>query len=440
LDFFVNTSHVIGRPRFSVTSQLAPPLKAESQSQVMMALFKAVSQPGGVEGFDEKQRSSLRDAYRGIDSKWKELNARITAHESKKPSPKKVKMMVSSEGFKPMKHHADGRGYPHFYKKIHFLDRGDPNKKGEEVSQSFLPLLMRNGKKSSHWQAKRPEGARTSLQRKALADWLTDVKNGAGYLVARVIMNRLWQHHFGQGLVATPNDFGYQSEPPTHPELLDWLAYRLIENGWRLKPMHKLILSSAAWRQSSAHDEAKAAKDIDNQLLWRFSPRRLEGEVIRDSLLTVSGQLDKTMYGKGTLDERSKRRSVYFFIKRSRLIPTMQLFDAPEPLVSQGRRISTTIAPQALMFMNSPNVRGYADAFAQRLSLEAGDDLEKAVKAGYEAALGRQPEANETDATLAFLQAQEASYQEAKRSDARHLALVDFAQTLFGLNEFSYLR
>ena len=118
LDFFVNTSHVIGRPRFSVTSQLAPPLKAESQSQVMVALFKAVSQPGGVEGLDEKQRSSLRDAYRGIDSKWKELNARITAHESKKPSPKKVKMMVSSEGFKPMKHHADGRGYPHFYKKI----------------------------------------------------------------------------------------------------------------------------------------------------------------------------------------------------------------------------------------------------------------------------------------------------------------------------------
>jgi len=440
LDFFVNTSHVIGRPRFSVTSQLAPPLKAESQSQVMVALFKAVSQPGGVEGLDEKQRTSLRDAYRGIDSKWKELTSKITAHESKKPSPKKVKMMVSSEGFKPMKHHADGRGYPHFYKKIYFLDRGDPNKKGEEVSQSFLPLLMRNGKNSSHWQAKRPKGARTSHQRKALADWLTDVKNGAGYLVARVIMNRLWQHHFGQGLVATPNDFGYQSEPPTHPELLDWLACRLIENGWRLKPMHKLILSSASWRQSSVYDEAKAAKDLDNQFLWRFSPRRLEGEVIRDSLLTVSGQLDKTMYGKGTLDERSKRRSVYFFIKRSRLIPTMQLFDAPEPLVSQGRRLTTTIAPQALMFMNSPNVRGYADAFAQRLSLEAGDDLEKAVKAGYKAALGRQPDADETAATLAFLQAQEASYQEAKQNDARHLALVDFAQTLFGLNEFSYLR
>ena len=347
LDYFVNNSHVIGRPRFSVSSQLAAPLKAESQSQVMAALMKAISRPGGVEGLDEKELASLRDAYRGIDPKWRELTAKIAAHEGKKPSPKKVKMMVSSEGFKPMKHHADGRGYPHFYKKVHFLDRGDPNKKGEEVTQTFLPLLMRNGKDSSHWQVKRPEGARTSHQRKALANWLTDLENGAGYVAARVIVNRLWLHHFGQGLVATPNDFGYQSEPPTHPELLDWLASRLIENGWRLKPMHKLILSSAAWRQSSAYDGAKASKDLDNQLLWRFTPRRLEGEVIRDSLLTVSGQLDKTMYGKGTLDERTKRRSVYFFIKRSKLIPTMQLFDAPEPLVSQGRRLSTTIAPQA---------------------------------------------------------------------------------------------
>jgi hypothetical protein len=162
--------------------------------------------------------------------------------------------------------------------------------------------------------------------------------------------------------------------------------------------------------------------------------------VIRDSLLSVSGQLDKAMYGKGTLDEKTKRRSVYFFIKRSRLIPTMQLFDAPEPLVSQGRRLSTTIAPQALMFMNSPNVRGYATAFAQTLAKEAGDDLEKAVKAGYQAALGRQPDADETAATLAFLQTQEASYHEAKQANPPLLALIDLAQTLFGLNEFSYLR
>jgi len=349
-------------------------------------------------------------------------------------------MMVSSEGFKPMKHHADGRGYPHFYKQTHYLDRGDPNKKGEVIEQGFLPLLMRNGKSSAHWQKPLPEGARTSGKRSALARWLTDVEDGAGYLLARVIVNRLWLHHFGQGLVATPNDFGWQSEPPSHPELLDWLALRLIENGWKLKPMHKLILASATWRQTSQFSPDKAEKDLENRLLWRFLPRRLDGEVIRDSLLSVSGMLDDTMYGKGSLDERSRRRSIYFMIKRSKLIPVMQLFDAPEPLVSQGRRMNTTIAPQALMLMNSPNVRGYAKNLAGQLAKKAGDDLERVVVTGYETVLGREPHAEELSATVEFLKLQEGSYAQAKLGNPRELALTDFAQTLFGLNEFSYLR
>ena len=154
----------------------------------------------------------------------------------------------------------------------------------------------------------------------------------------------------------------------------------------------------------------------------------------------MSGQLDKTMYGKGSLDERTKRRSVYFFIKRSRLIPTMQLFDAPEPLVSQGRRLSTTIAPQALMFMNSPHVRVYATAFAQKLAKVAGEDLEKAVNAGYQAALGRQPDPEERASTLAFLKSQKEAYSTARQNNPQLLALVDLAQTIFSLNEFSYLR
>ena len=440
LDYFVNTSHVIGRPRFSVSSQLAPPLKAGDQNPVMAALFKAVGQPGGVEALDEKERTTLRGAYREIDPKWKKLSAKIAAHEDRKPHLKKIKMMVSSEGYKPIKHHADGRGYPHFYKEVFFLGRGDPNKKGKAVAQAFLPLFIRNGKDSSHWQVPRPAGVRTSHRRAALGRWLTDVENGAGYVAARVIMNRLWQHHFGHGLVTTPNDFGTQSEPPTHPELLDWLAFRLIENNWQLKPMHKLILTSAAWRQNSEYVTTKAAKDLGNQFLWRFNPRRLDGEVIRDTLLAVSGQLDKTMYGKGTLDERSKRRSIYFFIKRSKLIPSMQLFDAPEPLVSQGHRINTTIAPQALMFMNSPNVRQYATAFAQRLITEVGVGKEKVVTAGYRAALGREPDDGELEATITFLESQKAAYQQAKQANPGRLALIDFAQTLFSLNEFSYLR
>ena len=440
LDYFVNVSHVIGRPRFSVSAQLAPPLKGESKSAELTALLNAVGKPGGVEGLDEKQKQALAKSYRSIDPKWMELNGKLSAHEARKPVAQKIRMMVSSEGFKPIKHHADGRGYPHFYKETHYLDRGDPNKKGEVIEQGFLPLLMRNGKSSAHWQKPLPEGARTSGKRASLARWLTDVEDGAGYLLARVIVNRLWLHHFGQGLVATPNDFGRQSDPPSHPELLDWLASRLIENGWKLKPMHKLILSSATWRQASEYQEQKARKDLENRLLWRFTPRRLDGEVIRDSLLSVSGLLDETMYGKGTLDERSRRRSIYFMIKRSKLVPVMQLFDAPEPLVSQGRRMNTTIAPQALMFMNSANVRGYARNLAGRLSKDSGEDLEKTVVAGYETVLGREPHEEELLASLDFLKAQEGSYSEAKQANPRELALTDFAQALLGLNEFSYLR
>ncbi len=444
LDYFANVSHVIGRPRFSVSSQLAPPLKGEGAKQALAVLHEAAGKPGGLEALDKESRAALLRAFRPLDSEWKTLQVAALAHDSAKPKPNKtIKVMVSTEGRKPMKHHADGRGYPHFYKDVHFLERGDPNQKGEVVAQAFLPLFLRGGKESSHWTvSSRSEAVSSASHRRhAFAKWLTDIEFGAGYVAARVIANRLWQHHFGQGLVSTPNDFGYQSSPPSHPELLDWLACRLIENGWRLKPMHKLILSSAAWRQSSAHVPAKAAKDLNNRFLWRFSPRRLEGEVIRDSLLAVSGQLDKTMFGKGTLDERSRRRSIYFFIKRSKLIPTMQLFDAPEPLVSQGRRQSTTIAPQALLFMNSPHVREYAVAFAQRLLSEAGgEDLGGVVTTGYQAALGRQPDADERTTALAFLQAQETSYREAGQGNSRQLALTDFAQTLFGLNEFSYLR
>jgi hypothetical protein len=440
MDYFVNVSHVIGRPRFSVSSQLAPPIKGESKSAELTALLEAVGKPGGIEGLDEKQKQALAKSYRSIDPEWMGLNGKLSTHEARKPVPKKIRMMVSSEGFKPIKHHADGRGYPHFYKQTHFLDRGDPNKKGEVVEQGFLPLLMRNGKSSAYWQNPLPEGVRTSGKRTALAGWLTDVEDGAGYLLARVIVNRLWLHHFGQGLVATPNDFGWQSEPPSHPELLDWLALRLIENGWKLKPMHKLILSSATWRQTSQYSQGKAKKDQGNRLLWRFLPRRLDGEVIRDSLLSVSGMLDETMYGKGTLDERSRRRSIYFMIKRSKLVPVMQLFDVPEPLVSQGRRMNTTIAPQALMFMNSSNVRDYARSLAGQLTKKAGDDLEKVVISGYETVLGREPHEEELLATLEFLKVQEDSYAEAKQANPRELALTDFAQTLFGLNEFSYLR
>jgi len=353
------------------------------------------------------------------------------------PGSKPVKVQVTSEGFKPTKHHADDRGFPHFYPQTHFLARGDVHQKKGVAEPGFLQVVTRNGKDEGHWRTPRPEGwTRTSYRRTALANWITDVEHGAGHLAARVIVNRLWQHHFGRGIVATPNDFGKQGERPTHPELLDWLADELVKNGWRLKRLHRLLMTSAVYRQSSAADEARAAIDRENVYHWRRTPRRLEAEAIRDSLLHVAGMLDPKMYGPGTLDPNMRRRSVYFFIKRSKLVPMMMLFDWPEHLVSISARSTTTIAPQALAFLNSPQARHYAEGLAKRLGDRPADE---AVNQGYLLALGRPPAEVEGRLSVAFLTRQAKAYRDAGKPDAERLALVDFCQALLSANEFVYV-
>jgi hypothetical protein len=330
---------------------------------------------------------------------------------------------------KPLKHHADDRGFPHFYKETHVLARGDVNKKQGIATQGFIQVLERTPDQEKHWIAEAPAGSRTPGRRTALAKWLTDVDSGAGPLLARVIVNRLWAQHFGKGIVATPNDFGVQGEPPTHPELLEWLASELIRNGWQLKALHKLMMTSAVYQESTDLVAASAKKDPDNKLYWRRDPHRLEAEAIRDSLLDVGGLLDRKMYGPGTLDETMVRRSVYFFIKRSKLIPMMMVFDAPEPLVSQGGRPTTTIAPQALLFMNSPLVRRCASGLAKETD---------PVKI-YLRALGRTPTERELKKATEFLAAQEQSYKESKNPDPAHAARVDLCQAILCLNEFVYV-
>lgn len=378
----------------------------------------------------------LLRAYRTLDSEWLKRDAKLKAHLATKPKPQTTKVQISSEGYKPIKHNADGRGFPHFYNDVHLLRRGDTRQKQEKMMQGFLRVLMRGAKDEEKWQQPKPDWARTSFRRKALANWLTDIDHGAGPLLARVIVNRLWKHHFGRGIVNTPNDFGLQGEVPTHPELLDFLAGELINNGWRLKPLHKKIVMSYVYGQSANFSQDKSQVDAENRLYWRCTPRRLEAEPIRDSLLKVSGLLDTTMFGKGTLDPLMKRRSIYFQIKRSKLIPTMQLFDSPEPLVGQGARPSTIVSPQALMFMNNGQIRAAAMSLAGKLETEANS---QAVMVGYQTVIGRAPSLREKQAILAFITKQVESYREVGRNDARKLALADFAQVLFGLNEFVYV-
>jgi hypothetical protein len=256
-----------------------------------------------------------------------------------------------------------------------------------------------------------------------------------------VVVNRLWQHHFGRGIVATPSDFGAQGERPTHPELLDYLATELIKNGWRLKPIQKLVMTSGAYTQSCDYDAANAAADPDNRLLWRFNVRRLEAEAIRDSMLAVAGTLDERMYGPGSLDESMNRRSIYFTTKRSQMIPILQLFDAPDSLTGLGQRSSTTVAPQALAMMNNPRVLAYSRSFAKRLLPLAQDraTLPEAIWQGYEIALSRAPSADELNDAVAFVNEQAASYKASGKADALELGLVDFCQAVLSLNEFVFI-
>ncbi len=432
LRFSNNGQHSMGHFRLSVSGQTDPPVavgggRSETLTDALTALEKGELR--------EEHRNTLFPIFAGTDSEWTKLAASIQKSLTAKPRPNITKVQVTAEGFPPTKHHADGRGFPHFYPETHHLNRGDPNQKGEVAKAGYLQVLMRNGKTSKDWQTTPPEDwTRTSYRRRSLANWITDAEDGAGHLLARVIVNRVWHHHFGRGIVATPNDFGLQGALPSQPHLLDYLARRLIANGWNLKPLHRDILLSATWQQSSALSLEKATIDPDNQFLWRFSPRRLEAEIVRDSILSAAGQLDTRMFGPGTLDERHQRRSIYFMIKRSRLVPMMQIFDQPEPLVSQGSRPSTTIAPQALLFMNNPQVVKWAGSLAASINSENPD---QAIRDLYLRTLNREPSPSELQENRSFVDAQSASYEGANNS--QQLALADLCQVLFGLNEFIYL-
>ncbi|MDC0304238.1 DUF1553 domain-containing protein [Akkermansiaceae bacterium] len=432
LRFHTNSQHSLGRFRISISEKTAPPVEVGGGKNLQIEKALKALLKGS---FTEEHRKALLELFRQSDPHWNQLNDAVSKSLTSKPQSLNAKVQVTSEGFSPTKHHADGRGFPHFYPQTHFLSRGDPKQKKGIANPNYLQVLMRNGKSGDHWKEERPvDWTRTSYRRRSLANWITDSENGAGHLLARVAVNRLWHHHFGKGIVATPNDFGLQGALPTHPKLLDFLAQKLISSGWNIKALHREILLSATWLQSSEPSKEKAAIDPTNKFLWRFTPRRLEAEVIRDSILAASSQLDTTMFGPGTLDESHRRRSIYFMIKRSRLIPIMQVFDQPEPLVSQGSRPSTTIAPQALLFMNNPQVVKWAHGLAETLDASQPDE---AIRQLYLRTLTREPTPTELTNSRAFFDSQSTSYP--KDKNAVQLALADLCQVMLSLNEFIYL-
>ena len=383
-----------------------------------------------------QQAEKLLNWLRQFDPQWQRLSAEIASHLTQKPKYPQKTVFVSTEGrkgFRPDVYNVQG---PEFYDRTYILDRGDPNSKREPATQSFLPVLMKHADNESHWIEQPPAKSKSSYRRKSLAKWITDTEHGAGGLLARVIVNRLWQHHFGQGLVATVNDFGTQGALPTHPGLLEWLAGELVRNDWSLKHIHRLIMTSETFQRESVFLEDAGKIDPENRLLWRYAPRRLEGEAIRDSMLAVSGQLDRSMFGRGSLDPRQKRRSIYFTVKRSLLIPMLNLYDAPEALSSTGRRNVTTTSPQALLQINSPYIRELAEAFATRISDKANGELPRIVTLAYRHALNREPSPVELSAAIAFIEDQQADYASNSGANACAKAVADFAQAILALNEF----
>jgi len=344
------------------------------------------------------------------------------------------------------------------------LARGDFRAKSEPVELGFLTVLCRGKTPSDYWTTVRAHGRRddSTQQRRALAEWMTDVEHGAGALVARVIVNRVWQHHFGEGLVRTVNDFGARGEPPTHPELLEWLTSEFVKGGWKLKPLHRLIVTSAVYLQNNKFDAAKAKIDPDNRLLWHRRPQRIEAEILRDAMLAVSGSLNLQMLGpavkapvaseaiqaRNMKDPYPKdlkdtyathRRSVYMFHKRVVQQPLMQAFDGPDAQASCGRRENTTVAPQALALLNDTFIRARAGDFARKLYREAGTEAQ--VRLAWRLALGRAPSASELEMATTFVndQIKQRTTRQPTEADAQHLALTDLCQTIFAMNEFMYI-
>lgn len=349
----------------------------------------------------------------------------------------------------------------------HVLARGNWNQPQEVVAPGFFRALgvsdpeivpvmlgkpLRGGPGADGTGS---DGLKTSGRRSALAHWLSAPTNP---LTARVMVNRLWQYHFGRGLVGTASDFGVKGEAPTHPELLDWLAGEFIRSGWRMKAMHRLILCSAAYQRSAVGDEASLAAgtrlDPEDHLLWRYPRRRLEGEVIRDAALAVSGRLNRDIGGVSVFPELPvgfetrggwkvsgaagavDRRSVYVFVRRNTRYPMFESFDMPDTHESCARRNVTTSPVQALTLLNSRLTQNWAQSFAVRVLETAGGDEERQVEVGWEMAYGRRPSSEEKGMALEFLRRQHQVVTQSNAGSNAGTALVDLCHVLLNSNEF----
>ena len=393
----------------------------------------------------------------------KAMDAKIAEIRGRKPAEDFISALTEPSGKVPV---------------TYLFHRGDPKQPREAVEPGALSVLASPGEHIGF--PEKDSAMETSGRRLAFARWLT---SGTNPLVARVLVNRVWLHHFGRGLVPTPSDLGTMGERPTHPELLDWLASDFVEHGWRLKRLHKLIMTSTAYRQSSRRNSNGEQRDAENRLYWRKPVQRLDAEAIRDAALATSGALNKVMYGppvpvrpdvhgqivvgvdktegdnKMPVDVSLKgeefRRSIYIQVRRSRPLAMLNAFDAPVMEVNCERRQASTVPTQSLMMMNSQFILDQSVRFAERLHKDANDDRARITRA-WLLAFSRKPSEQEMSEALEFLSRQvkhlkplpekkeekpkkEEKTKPAPKPTPELQAFANLCQALLSANEFLYV-
>jgi hypothetical protein len=386
------------------------------------AAWKAKAAP-----VEQKKRQLQAQLRRAPDGEKAKLEADLDALDDEMPAPLESIYSVSDEPAKASP--------------VRVLFHGDYLNPVATVGVRTLGVLLPDGTAEADISTEKP--------RLKLAEWIADANNP---LTARVMVNRVWQYHFGRGIVSTPNDFGRMGSRPSNPELLDWLASRFIEGGWKLKPIHRAILLSSAYRQAGATpiEKAAAEKDSDDSLVWKFDHWRLEAEEIRDAMLAVSGRLNLKAGGPSYMTpidpdlvlmlkrpqywvparDKSEysRRTLYMIYKRNLRLPFEEVFDAPDTLLSCARREQSTHAPQALELLNGATSNELAGAFAERLLKERPDTAGR-IDYAWRLAAGRAPSAAEKSLAMKFLSGEP--------GDAAQLK--EFALAMFNLNAFLYV-
>ncbi len=413
-------------PRLLADAIAAPADARTPEQQKIVAEFGTWTAPGDYE---------LRQRYPDFVSQSDLIGAAMAAEQALKKSFPLIRGLV------------DVDAQP---REQRIFQRGDYNKLGAAVEPCVPEVLSTVG-----YRLAPREGAKTTGRRRALAEWLTSADHP---LTARVYANRIWAQHFGRGIVPTVANFGRSGVLPTHPELLDWLATHFVRSGWSTKELHRWIVLSSAYRQSSAHDASKAAIDPENHLLWAWRARRHEGEVVRDAVLAVSGQMNDTMYGPPAqvtqLDDGSvltedtpegRRRSIYLIVRRSQPLTMLELFDTPNMEINCPERVESTVPMQALAMLHGPFAQRSAAALAERLTAATGD-LDGQVQSAYKLLFARAPSDSEcqrvrqfVDEFVATTVAGNAADAEEDRLAARQQALVQLCLVWLNSNEFMFV-